>query len=210
MKQLMRIIHIISILVMLYMLALFYYTYSKKSEAPSSPKPVTVTKEIWNPELPQEPVVLSKFVKWAKAEPTDINHVQVDCLARNIYYEARNQSRDGQIAVALVTLNRVENKRFPNSICDVVYQKSISKINGKLVCQFSWVCQSGLPKMKQAIYNRIKEVAIYAYKNNKSITDITNGSINYHADYVNPDWSNLKKTVTIGNHIFYKPKYEKS
>ena len=56
------------------------------------------------------------------------------CLALNIYHEARDQSTAGQLAVAQVTVNRVESKHYPNTVCDVVYQK------GKSICAFSWTC----------------------------------------------------------------------
>ena len=56
---------------------------------------------------------------------------EVKCLAQNIYFEARDQKTKGQIAVALVTINRVESKRFPNSICKVVYQANRYK-DGRL------------------------------------------------------------------------------
>ena len=62
---------------------------------------------------------------------------EVRCLARNIYHEARGEDIDGQIAVAQVTLNRVDSPRYPNSICDVVYH---DKGPRAWDCQFSWTC----------------------------------------------------------------------
>ena len=59
---------------------------------------------------------------------------EVDCLAKNIYFEAGSESRAGKIAVAEVTMNRVKSREFPRSVCGVVYQKS------RNICQFSWVC----------------------------------------------------------------------
>ena len=44
------------------------------------------------------------------------------CLAKNIYFESGNQPLAGKVAVAHVTLNRVKNFQFPNTICSVVYQ----------------------------------------------------------------------------------------
>ena len=43
-------------------------------------------------------------------------------MAKNIYFEARNEATVGQLAVAQTVINRVNSSRFPNSICDVVYQ----------------------------------------------------------------------------------------
>lgn len=125
---------------------------------------------------------------------------QIDCLAQNIYYEAGNQGKEGQLAVALVTMNRV-NHRFANTICSVVKQK-VEK-----TCQFSWMCQKN-PRPDPSLYREVRNVALYTYLNYGMIDDITKGATYYHADYVKPGWDNLKKTTKIGRHIFYKPKKE--
>ena len=119
---------------------------------------------------------------------------QENCLALNIYHEARGEPIMGQIAVAHVTLNRVADKRWPNNICDVVYQRK----------QFSWthMVKNHKPK-KGDHWNIAKSIA-------KDVIDgvdedNTDGAVYYHADYVNPVW-NRKLTITtkIGAHIFYK------
>ena len=121
---------------------------------------------------------------------------QVDCLAQNIYHEAGYESREGKEAVALVTLNRTQDPRFPKDICGVVKQKTTS------VCQFSWFCQNTFITNK-AVYEDAKEIAVYVYANYENLKDITQGALYYHADYVNPRWK-LEKTTVIGRHIFYK------
>lgn len=121
---------------------------------------------------------------------------QIDCLAENIYYEAGWEPPSGQLAVALVTLNRVNDPRFPKDICNVVKQKTQG------MCQFSWFCEPLKPK-NQYVYRKNLEVALYAYANYERIQDLTRGAIYYHADYVNPGWK-LAKTTKIGRHIFYK------
>ena len=123
---------------------------------------------------------------------------EVDCLAQNIYYEAGYEPEQGQVAVALVTLNRVKDGRFADNICSVVKQRV------KSTCQFSWFCE---PKRKanEEVYDRVKKVALYVYANYELIHDVTHGALYYHADYVNPRWK-LTKTVSIGRHIFYKEK----
>ena len=63
---------------------------------------------------------------------------QLDCLTRNIYWEAATEPFEGKVAVAQVTINRVETGRFAPDICGVVYQKNV--IYDKVVCQFSWFC----------------------------------------------------------------------
>jgi spore germination cell wall hydrolase CwlJ-like protein len=142
---------------------------------------------------------------------------QVSCLASNIYFEARSEPVDGQIAVAFVTLNRVESSEFPDNICDVVKQKTrVERIGDKrVVCQFSWYCESR-PKWQyynmlltndtSSKYNDVLEVAIHVYANQEKLKDPTGGSLYYHADYVSPNWRNLDRHVTIGRHIFYKVK----
>ena len=121
---------------------------------------------------------------------------QVDCLAENIYYEAGHEPRAGQVAVAMVTLNRVQDPRFPKDICSVVKQK----VN--TTCQFSWFCE---PRkyINQTVYRDNLEVALYVYANYEKLPDDTNGAKFYHADYVNPKWK-LEKTTKIGRHIFYR------
>jgi spore germination cell wall hydrolase CwlJ-like protein len=127
---------------------------------------------------------------------------QVDCLAKNIYHEAKSEPREGQVAVALVTLNRLASGNYANDVCGVVNQKT----NG--VCQFSWVCQpfiatKSLTSNTNSLYNDIRNVAVYVIMNYDSIHDVTKGATFYHADYVNPQWG-LPKTTQIGRHIFYK------
>jgi spore germination cell wall hydrolase CwlJ-like protein len=121
---------------------------------------------------------------------------QIDCLAENIYHEAGYESREGKEAVALVTLNRMQDPRFPKDICGVVKQKTTS------VCQFSWFCHKVSIRNKD-VYEDAKEVAVYVYANYENLKDITKGALYYHADYVNPRWK-LEKTTVIGRHIFYK------
>ena len=121
---------------------------------------------------------------------------QIDCLAENIYHEAGYEPREGKEAVALVTLNRTQDPRFPKDICGVVKQKTIS------VCQFSWFCKNVSIRNKD-VYEEAQNMAVYVYANYENLKDITKGALYYHADYVNPRWK-LEKTTVIGRHIFYK------
>lgn len=121
---------------------------------------------------------------------------QVDCLAENIYREARGEPTRGKIAVAMVTLNRVGP--YEKTVCKVVTQKI-----GKS-CQFSWYCTNSLPAMNQALYREIRLLATWAFVNYKDIRDETGGATYYHATYVKPNWRKLQKTIHIGQHIFYK------
>ena len=121
---------------------------------------------------------------------------QIDCLAQNIYHEAGYEAREGKEAVALVTLNRTQDPRFPKDICGVVKQKTTS------ICQFSWFCQN-VSIRNTAVYTDARDVAVYVDANYENLKDITKGALYYHADYVNPRWK-LEKTTVIGRHIFYK------
>ena len=126
---------------------------------------------------------------------------QVECLAQNIYYEAGWEPEKGQIAVAMVTLNRVEDGRFANSICGVVKQKTQN------TCQFTWFCEGKvLTKMNHSVYNEVKDLAAYVYANHQKIKDPSKGALFYHADYVNPGWKNMVYLTKIGRHKFYNRK----
>lgn len=131
---------------------------------------------------------------------------EVECLAQNIYFEAAHEPREGHIAVAYVTLNRIKSGHFPNTYCSVVKQRDYN------VCQFSWYCESkplgiinskSLTTQNSALYNDIVDLALSFYLDPKQYKDPTKGALFYHADYVSPGWSNMKKTAYIGRHIFY-------
>ena len=124
------------------------------------------------------------------------NNNEIDCLAKNIYFEARNQSFIAQKAVAFVTLNRVEDDKYPDDICSVVWQDK----------QFSWTHdgKSDIPKNLEAW-----AVAIIAaqevIRNYGSIHDPTRGAVMYHTVRARPYWRNYYTvTVIIEDHIFYK------
>lgn len=132
---------------------------------------------------------------------------QIDCLAENIYFESKGEPKLGQVAVAFVTMNRTNSDLFPKQICQVVKQQT------NKVCQFSWYCEDkpramsmrkDLTKFYNPVYNEILETAVHVYLHYDKLEDPTKGALFFHATYVQPGWKNLKKTVTIGKHIFYK------
>ena len=125
---------------------------------------------------------------------------QIDCLADNIYHEAGYEPDQGKVAVALVTMNRVQDPRYPKDICSVVKQK----VN--YTCQFTWFCQDKYTNRQKTAYEESRDIALHVYANYEKIKDFTNGALFYHADYVNPQWRGLEKTTVIGRHIFYKEK----
>ena len=124
---------------------------------------------------------------------------EIDCLTHNIYREAGIEPREGKIAVALVTMNRVKTAGFPETVCKVVNEKR------KNTCQFSWVCMKDLPRIDQQIYSYSRSLAIKVFFNHHVIEDTTQGALFYHANYVRPRWTKLEVTTIIGRHIFYKP-----
>lgn len=126
---------------------------------------------------------------------------QIKCLARNIYHEAGSEPFEGKVAVAQVTLNRVESGKFPSDICAVIHQKT--NVLGNIVCQFSWYCMNPSqlalinPQRYQESEAVAKKVLLEGFR-----LDGLKDALFYHADYVNPQW-NLKKITKIGRHIFY-------
>lgn len=128
----------------------------------------------------------------------------LDCLAMNIYREAGHESFEGKVAVAQVTLNRVDSPHFPKDVCSVIYQKNV--VMEKVVCQFSWYCNGVLQKAKpndeayKESYIVAKKVLLEGFR-----LDGLKDALFYHAVYVRPNWP-YQKIATIGNHIFYRNK----
>ena len=129
---------------------------------------------------------------------------EIDCLARNIYYEARGESPEGQLAVAQVTLNRVESNMFPNTICGVVNERYM--VRNKEVCQFSWRCEYNTnPKLKISESNPVFLIAWQAIRDYHKLTVVTHDTYWFHATYVKPRWRKSKELVAkIDYHIFYR------
>ena len=137
---------------------------------------------------------------------------QLTCLAKNIYFEARNEPFAGQFAVALVTLNRVSDTTFPDTICKVVYQ-GIHTADGfpkRDRCQFSWYCDGNSDEVRNLKSfdksQKIANLAMLQYSKLKSEgLDYTEGAIYYHTYEISPRWSNsFPKVGRIGDHIFYR------
>jgi len=128
---------------------------------------------------------------------------EVMCLAKNIYYEAGNESFDGKVAVAQVTLNRVEHEQFPDEVCGVVYQKTRRADNKKIVCQFSWVCEAGRVSIRYHSdrWRESLNVARDAIDQGLRLDELEE-ALFYHNIHVRPGWG-LEKITKIGGHIFY-------
>ena len=117
---------------------------------------------------------------------------QVECLTQNIYYEAPNETYEGKLAVATVTLNRVQNREFPKTVCGVVYQKG----------QFSWT-KGKRPVHGLKTYQEAKRIAMDVLFNNTRLKSIKN-ALYFHNMSVTPKWSiTMYPIQRIGGHIFY-------
>ena len=138
----------------------------------------------------------------------DMSQEEFDCLVLNSYFEARNQSSNGQMGVTHVVLNRMADKRYPNTACGVTTQAKYH-LNGSIrrnKCQFSWFCDglSDRPRNFDAYLHSVivttQALDLYDYG-----FDLTDGSTHYHAKSVQPYWSKTIDYITsIDDHHFYR------
>lgn len=147
---------------------------------------------------------------------------QMNCLAINIYHEARGETVEGKFAVGHVTMNRVNSNRFPNSICKVVYQAELrtnwrgDKVPKRHRCQFSWYCDG----KSDAIVLKTSEGKVIKYNMEAweqslsvasnilkyEIYDTTNGATHYFNDKLaDPYWAKaFVQVASIENHVFHR------
>ena len=138
-----------------------------------------------------------------------VSQSEIECMAKNIYFEAAVESTAGQLAVAQVTLNRVNSKHYPNSVCEVVYQgpHTSDGFPKRDRCQFSWYCDGKDDEVrnKGKLWNTAHNLAKYVLKRQNDLLDIRDGATHYHANYIDaPRWAGQKRvTTSIDQHIFY-------
>ncbi|RDE10676.1 cell wall hydrolase [Pelagibacterium lacus] len=123
------------------------------------------------------------------------------CLATGIYFEARGESYRGQVAVAQVIMNRVEDHRYPDTICGVVYQNQ----HRRNACQFSFACD-GIPDRinEPAAWALAQEITQTVLNEDIYLTEVADAT-HYHATYVRPHWArNMDKLTQVGLHVFYR------
>ena len=162
----------------------------------------------------------NKLTKWAtqfglclitsagSVSAQSINNSEFQCLIQNGYFEARSDGYASVMGVTNVVLNRVEDPRYPDNICEVVYQGRQDS-NGNMIrnqCQFSWYCDGKSDRMiNDELENKVKIVVretLALWYNN---IDITEGATHYHANYVRPTWAKtLNYTTQIGTHKYYR------
>ena len=132
---------------------------------------------------------------------------QVQCMALNVYYEARGSNLADKAAVADVVLNRVNDSRYPDTVCGVVKQGHKHE-NGEMKrhkCQFSWYCDGKHDRPQDE--DRWAEAQMIAWNivEESRFRGITEGATHYHATYVEPQWAETLQLVgRIGAHIFYR------
>lgn len=125
----------------------------------------------------------------AVAQPLD---AETRCLAQNVYWEARGESWQGQVAVALVTMNRAKDHRFPKTICQVVYQPD----------QFSWT-RSRAKITEPKAWQEAVFIAELTLTTLHKYTDFS--ALYFHNNRSRPHWARHKKPVArIGKHTFYR------
>ncbi len=150
--------------------------------------------------------VENRFSKIENVQPSEVTAEvrvrQLECLARNIYYEAGGEPFEGKVAVAQVTINRSTSGKFPSDICGVVYQKNATY--DKVLCQFSWYCNrpSGLKLKNNPVYDESMAVAKKVLLEGFRLPSLTD-ALYFHADYISPGWKK-ERVAKIGRHIFYK------
>tara|TARA_B100001094_G_scaffold238124_1_gene233472 strand:- start:1444 stop:2088 length:645 start_codon:yes stop_codon:yes gene_type:complete len=174
--------------------------------------------------LKEATIITSETEDNYRQYPDLIDNQEANCLALNVYYEARSDNLAGMYAVSDVVLNRVRDDRYPNTICEVVYQGPTReswktkqdpdlpdeerKYNPvRNMCQFSWYCdgKDDIPDDETgwATAQYVAGSILYANKHR----GLTEGATHYHATYVKPRWTRdrgMNHVGRIGSHIFYR------
>ncbi|MGR9073651.1 MAG: cell wall hydrolase [Gammaproteobacteria bacterium] len=188
----MRILNFVGIIIFLLTVAYFEKTEAFQVHSPYVVHPNRSTEVMQT---------IPDSINLINTDEIDNQSKELQCLALNIYFEARSESETGQRAVGHVVMNRVDNSGFPNTVCEVVHQGGEYPLFG---CQFSWWCDNkpDRPKNKAAWEVSVKLAG--EILSGKSV-DPTKGALWYHADYVRPYWKDsLVQGPKIGQHIFYR------
>ncbi|MDH5181119.1 MAG: cell wall hydrolase [Gammaproteobacteria bacterium] len=127
---------------------------------------------------------------------------ELNCLTLNIYHEARGEPTAGKYAVGRVTLNRVNSRHYPDTICEVVYQKRWDTIRKRYVGAFSWTEIGRPPTLEPKAWEQAIKIAEDVYY--QRLPYQVGQALFYHADHIRPSWARKKTRVAkIGRHIFY-------
>lgn len=115
---------------------------------------------------------------------------EVTCLAKNIYHESRGEPIKGQIAVALVTINRTKHENYPSTVCGVVYDKG----------QFSWT-SSPTRIVNNTAWKSAIELAEAVLEGNITLPNFN--ALYFHNVSIRPKWKTQVRPLRIGNHVFF-------
>ena len=227
MKKLLQVLAVtvnMTVLTMFGLLAFLFVDDGQAGSVTSTSAPPTHLKTVYKPDEDNSTQV--EVIKLTNDIPPHLlnRDPQAVCMALNIYYESRSDNLAGQYAVADVVLNRVQDSRYPNSICEVIKEGPVreswkTKQDPDLseserifnpirnMCQFSWWCdgKSDEPKDETG-WAQAQYVAGNIMYNGK-YRGITEGATHYHATYVKPKWRfdrGMNHIGRIGSHIFYR------
>lgn len=127
----------------------------------------------------------------------DERQKEINCLASNIFYEARGESTKGQLAVGLVTINRVKSGKYPDSICGVVTERK----------QFSWYRPGKIRSTGNSLFEEARTLATKLYDEYyvaNTYVDFVHGATHFHTVGVNPSWRGKTLVRRIGSHLFFR------
>ena len=160
------------------------------------------TQPALNPDL-LETYAQKKFVPTVKK--LKLSKEEQLCLTQAIYHEARGESEAGQWAVANVIINRAMSKKFPSTLCGVVFQNAHQ---GRYKCQFTFACDGRSDfGTEQGAWKRASKMALVAFREfqiGETPGVVPNSALYYHTTAVAPSWSNkFDQVAKIGSHLFY-------
>ena len=122
----------------------------------------------------------------------------IECATVNLYHESRSESDISNTMILFVMLNRVDDKRYPNTLCEVVFQRK----------QFSWTHDGKSDKINDINqYKRLYKLSERVIMNKELIQSLSEGVTHYHTKAINPYWSksrDMEYVTTLDNHVFYK------
>ncbi len=154
------------------------------------------------------PDVLADYVQtgfhWT-GEKIEVATKEKDCLAMAIYHEARGESTDGQMAVGNVIVNRALSKKFPSTLCGVIFENADK---GRYRCQFTFACDGrsdvGTERKAWAKAEQLADEIYRKFAQGKAPGILPNTALYYHTRAVSPDWSSrFTRVASIGAHLFY-------
>lgn len=152
-----------------------------------------LTGQTFLPTTPAAPVGTTLAARVKAQSQHGLLDSELRCLASAIYFEARGESLDGQLAVGRVVVGRANSGRFPASYCGVVFQPS----------QFSFVRGRTMPAVAEASAAWQRAVAVARIADEGSWQSQAEGALFFHATHVSPGWRK-QRLARIDNHVFYR------